>query len=315
MDKKQKRQSLVVSILLVLFFVISSFTFFNMLYAFADIVGSIVSGSPDVAVKDLLRSLPLFFTFFMSLWTLFIVQASFRKVEGKWQKSLFKDAICVVAFAALNIIYVVVGLIIGKYSSIVEGSPSALFPLDSVLISLLFIAIGVLIILYVKKFEAKLPYVAPAHGEIVKKVRPLYCVGVTLWMLFALFGLSGGIFSLFIYDFAHEFAFYGVAVVLCYLLSPILLGVWEFYYNELKEEKKKEFLLPLGIVSVCASVICVALYLISLSTGMDAPANAGFGMFPVAFAASVNIATLLAVFTPLIVSIVVLVKGLIIRKK
>lgn len=315
MDKKQKRQSLIVSILLVLFFVISSFTFFNMLYAFADIVGSIVSGSPDVAIKDLLRSLPLFFTFFMGLWTLFIVQASFRKVKGKWQKSLFKDAICVVAFAALNIIYVVVGLIIGKYSSIVEGSPSALFPLDSVLISLLFIAIGVLVILYVKKFETKLPYVTPAHGEIVKKVRPLYCVGVTLWMLFALFGLSGGIFSLFIYDFAHEFAFYGVAVVLCYLLSPILLGVWEFYYNELKEEKKKEFLLPLGIVSVCASVICIALYMISLSTGMDAPANAGFGMFPVAFAASVNIATLLAVFTPLIVSIVVLVKGLIIRKK
>ena len=37
--------------------------------------------------------------------------------------------------------------------------------------------------------------------------------------------------------------------------------------------------------------------------------------FPVAFAASVNIATLLVVFTPLIVSIVALIKGILIRKK
>lgn len=315
-DKKQKRQSLVVALLIILFFIVSSFTFFNMLYSFADAVGSIVSGSPDVAIKDLLRNLPLFFSFFMSLWTLLLLQASFRRVnDEKWHKSLFKDAICLIAFAAVNIIYVVVGLIAKTYSSIVEGSPSALFPLDSVLFSLLFIAIGVLVILYVKKFEAKLPYMVPTRGEIVKKARGLYCTFVTFWMLIALFGFSGGIFSIFIYDFAHEYVFYGIAVILAYLLSPILLAFWEFYYNELVEEKKKELLLPLAIVSLVVSIVIVALYMIALSTNMDAPSNAGFGMFPVAFAASVNIATLLVVFTPLIVSIVALIKGLLKRRK
>ena len=315
-DKKQKTQSLVVSCLVILFFIVSAFTFFNMLYAFADAVGSIVSGSPDVAIKDLLRSIPLFLSFFMSLWTLLLLQAFFRKAsDEKLHKSLFKDSICLIAFASINIIYVVVGLITGKYLSIVEGAPSLLFPLDSVLFSLLFICIGVLGILYPKKFEAKLPYVVPTRSEVQKKCRIVYCVFVTLWMLIALFGFAGGLYSIFIYDFAHEFAFYGVAVVLIYLLSPIQLGVWEFYFNELKEEKKKEVLLPLSLVSLGVSVLFIALYMISLSLGMDAPSNAGFGMFPVAFAASVNMATLLVVFTPLIVSLAALVKGLIIRRK
>ena len=51
-----------------------------------------------------------------------------------------------------NIIYVIVGLIAGKYVSIVEGAPSALYPLVSVLYSLFGIAIAVANILYVKKY-------------------------------------------------------------------------------------------------------------------------------------------------------------------
>ena len=316
-DKAQRRQSLVVSILLIVFFFISSFTFFNALYAFADAVGSIVSGSADVMIKDLLRSIPLFLTFFMSLWTLLLLQASFRKVnDEKWRHSIFKDAICIIAFSGLNVLYILAGLITGQYISLVEGSPSPLFPLDALLFSLLFIAIGVCVIVYLKAGgEQKVPYLVPTRGEICKKARGCYCTFVTFWMLIALFGLSGGLFSIFIYDFAHEYPFYGIATILIYLLSPILLGFWEFYYNELKEEKKKEFLLPISLVSLGVSILFVALYFISLSTNMDAPSNAGFGMFPVTFAASVNIATLIVVLCPLIVSIVALIKGLIARKK
>lgn len=316
LDPKQRRQSLILSILMMVLFVFSSFTFFNMLYAFADAVGSIVSGSADVAIKDLLRSVPLFLSFFMSLWTLLLLHASFRRVnDERWHKSLFKDAICIIAFAGLNILYVIVGLIIGKYSSLVEGSPSPLFPLDSIIYSLVFIAIGVLVILYVKKYEEKLPYLVPARGEIVKKARGLYCTFMTFWMLIALFGFSAGLYSIFIYDFLHGYAFYGIAVILIYCLSPVLLGLWEFYYNELIEEKKKELLLPISLISLGVSVLFTVLYVIALSTNMDAPSNAGFGMFPVAFAASVNIATLIVVFTPLIVSVTALIKGLLKRKK
>ena len=316
LDEYQKKQSLIVSIIVITFFIISSFTFMNMLYAFSDIAGCIVSGSPDVAIKDFLRSVPLFLTFFMTLWGLLLIHGVFRKVsDERMIKSIFKDAICIIAFAGVNILYVIIGRIIGKYSSLVEGSPSSIYPLDSIIYSVFFIGLGVLAIIYVKKFKDKFQYIVPTRGQIVTKARGLYCTFVTFWMLIALFGFSGGIFSIFIYDFAHGFAFYGIATIFAYLMSPIFLAVWEFYYNELLEEKKKEILLPLSLIGLGVSVFFIALYMIALSTGLDAPSNAGFGMFPVAFAASVNIATLLVVFTPLIVSIVALIKGLLLRKK
>ena len=315
-DKKQKRQRIVVIILLALFFILSSFTFFNLLYCFVECIGAIVSGSMDVALSDFLRTVPVFLTFFMTLWGLLLVHASYRKVsEEKWRKSIFKDAICIIVFGVINIVYILVNHIAGRYLSLVEGSPSALFPLDALLYSVLFICLGVLVVLYVKKFEAKHPYVVPARGPVVTKARGLYCTFVTFWMLFALYGFIAGILSFFIYDFKHEHVFFGIATILVFLLSAVQIIVWELYFNELTEEGKKAKLLRLAIVSLIASVVIAFLYFLSLGMDLDAPSNAGFGMFPIAFAASVNIATLLAVACPVIVSIVALIKGILLKKK
>lgn len=315
-DDKQRKQSLVVSILVIVAFILSAFTFFNFLFGFVDAMGSIVSGSPDVAVKDLLRSIPTFLSFFMSVWTLLLFHASFRNVnEERRNKSLFKNAIAVIAFGGLAIVYVIVGLIIGKYKSLVEGSPSPLYPLDIVLYALVFIALGVLTLLYLKKFSAKMPYVVTSRGPIVTKARFVYCFGVSIWMLCAFYGLSAFIIGLFIVDFIHGHAFYGIALLLAYLLPALMLAVWELYYNELKEEKRKEFLFPLSLVALGCSVVVMALYFVSLGTDLDAPSNMGFGVLPIAFAASVNMATLVMVFSSFIVSVVALIKGLIYRKK
>lgn len=313
-SKSQKRQSLVTSILILVSFVLSAFTFFNAFYSFVDAIGSIVSGSFDVAIKDLLRDVPLFLVFLMSFWMLLLFHAQFRNVSTeKRNKSLLKDSITILAFALINVIYIVIGLIVGKYLSIVEGSPSYLFPLDTILYSLLPVAVAVFVLIYLAKNKDK--YDVPQRGSIVMKARGLYCTFMTFWALIAAFSFSAAILSIFIYDFAHEYVFYGIMIIVSFILSALYLGVWEFYYNELKDEKKKELLLPLSICGLVLSIVVAALYFISLGTGMDAPSNAGFGMLPVAFAASVNIATIIVVVTPLIVSIVALIKGLILRKK
>ena len=91
--------------------------------------------------------------------------------------------------------------------------------------------------------------------------------------------------------------------------------MWELHYNCLKEEKKKEQLFPLAIIGLCISVATMVFYFVALGLNLDGPSNVGFGILPVAFAASVNIATLIVVFTPLIVSVVALIKGLLMRKK
>ena len=315
-DGKVKRQSLIVSILIIIFFIASAFTFLNAFYGFCDQIGSIVSGSIDVMLKDFLRSIPLYLCFLMCLWTLFLLHAVFRSVSPeRLHKSLLKDAITIIAFGGVNVIYIIVGLISGQYVSMVEGSPTRIYPLDTFLLSLIFIALGVMVILYLKKFKESHPILLPKRGEIVTKARGAYNTFLTFFLLMSLFGLSIGIYSLFIYDFKHGYAFYGIATILVYLLLPIILGVWEFYYNELKEEKKKEFLLPLSLVSLGVSLLFAILYFVSLGGGLDAPSNAGFGMFPVAFAASVNIATMLVVASPIIFSVVALIKGLIARKK
>ena len=316
LEQKEKRVSLCLSCVMMLAFVLSCFTFFNSIYVISDCVGSIVCASIDVSLKDLLRSLPIFLTCFMSIWTLLLCHAFFRNVsEERRNKSLFKNSIVISAFALIAILYVLIGLIVGKYSSMVEGSPSPLYPLDVFLYALLFLAIGVCGILYSKKFSAKLPFVGPSRGPIVSKARFIYCFGVAIWMLVSFFGFADFFVGMFIIDFVHGYAFYGIMLLVAMLLPSILLGVWEFYYNELKEEKRKEFLLPLAICSLCVSVVVLALYFVALGTNLDAPSNMGFGVLPIAFAASVNIATLVVVFTPLIVSIVALIKGLLLRRK
>nr|MCR5184639.1 hypothetical protein [Bacilli bacterium] len=251
-DKKQRIQSLVISLVLMLFFVFSAYTFFNALYSFADVLGSIVCASIDMAIRDLLRSLPLYFSCFMSIWGLLLLHALFRNAsEERRIKSIKKNAITLLAFAGVNFLYIIAGLIIGKYHSIVECAPSALFPLDSILYSLIFVALGVFGLVYLKKLQEKLPYVVPSRGPIVTKARGLYCTFMSFWMLIAIYSFAGFSLGLFIYDFAHEHAFYGVALVLIYFVNCFLMMVWEFYYNQLKAEKRKEFLLPLAIAGLC----------------------------------------------------------------
>lgn len=315
-DGKQRKQSIVLSLALVLFYVFSAYTFFNAMYAFADCIGSIVSGSIDVMLRDFTRSLPLFLSCFMSIWAMLLLHASFRNVSDERRiKSLKKNSFALIGFAAVNLVAIIVMLIMGKFHSLVEGSPSPLYPLDSILYSLLFVALAVFTLVWLKKLQDKLPFVLPSRGPIVKKARPVYCIFVSIWMLVAVFSFAAFTIGLFIHDFTNGYLFFSIALMLVYLVNILFLGVWEFCYNEIKEEKKGQLLLPLAIIGLVASLLTAILYFVGLATNLDGPSNAGFGILPIAFTASVNIATLVVVATPIIVSVAALIKGLLLRKK
>ena len=315
-DGKQRKQSIVLSLALVLFYVFSAYTFFNAMYAFADCIGSIVCGSIDVMLRDFTRSLPLFLSCFMSIWAMLLLHASFRNVSDERRiKSLKKNSFALIGFAAVNLVAIIVMLIMGKFHSLVEGSPSPLYPLDSILYSLLFVALAVFTLVWLKKLQDKLPFVLPSRGPIVKKARPVYCIFVSIWMLVAVFSFAAFTIGLFIHDFTNGYLFFSIALMLVYLVNILFLGVWEFCYNEIKEEKKGQLLLPLAIIGLVASLLTAILYFVGLATNLDGPSNAGFGILPIAFTASVNIATLVVVATPIIVSVVALIKGLLLRKK
>ena len=315
-DKKQKIQSLIVTVLLGIFFLFSSFTFFNFLYCFADIVGSIVSGSPDVAAKDMLRSLPIFLSFFMSFWTVLLLHAFFRNVsEERRARSQRKNGIALIVFAGVTLVYIFVGRMIGTYETFAEGSPSLIYPLDAIIYALVYLGIGIFTLIYTKSLHEKLPYIVPARGPIVTRARGIYCVGMTLWSLVALFSLSGFLFGLFVIDFKHGYLFFSISLLFVYLVGFMTLLVWEFYYNQIKEEKKKELLLPLSIVGLCASGLAMILYFVSLALNIDGPSNMGFGILPIAFTASVNMATLVVVITPFVACLIAFIKGMVMRKQ
>lgn len=314
-SKKARHQSYAVAGLLALLFIISSFLFFDALYCFVDAIGSIVSGNMDVALLDLSRTLPVYLCLFMTIWAMLLLHSFFRNAyEERRLRSLKKNAIAILCFAGINVLYILIGRIAGRYLSLVEGSPTSIYPLDALLYSLVFIAVGVLALVYWKKGQERFPYVGPSRGPIVKKGRFGYCFLIAIWMLFAFYGFGGFFTGIFIIDFVHGHAFYGIALLLVFFLNFALFACWEFYYNELKAEKREEYLLPLGLIGLCCSVVIVVLYFVSLSLDLDAPSNMGFGVLPVAFSASVNIATLLVVITPLIVTITATIKGALLRK-
>ena len=177
------------------------------------------------------------------------------------------------------------------------------------------LGLGVLAVIYLKKIAPKKNHVLPSRAPTVKKLRVLYGFGMSLWAVVAAFACAEFCYGLFIIDFAHGYQAFSIALLLVYLSSPCFLLVWEFYFNELKEEKRKEFLLPLGIAGTAISLVITVFYFVALGLNLDGPSNVGFGVLPVAFTASVNIATLVVVITPLGVAITALIKGLIARKK
>ena len=308
---KQKRQSAFVTLCVVGFFLLSAVTFMNFLYCISDCIGSIVCASADVALRDALRSMPIFLTFFVSLSGLMVSHTFYRNESREiLAKKAKKHAWIGIVLSALIIVYTVAMRIAGRYLSFVEGAPSPIYPLDAIIFAVAFIALGVIVLAYIKKNSQSQIFFGPSRAPLQKKGRGARSFFRTFWMLVALYGFCGFFYSLFIVDFQNGYVFYSVAMMLVSLVAFLTIAVWELFYNNLKIEKRKEFTLPLALVSLAVSVAATVMYFIALKGNLDGPSNVGFGILPIAFSASVNFATLLVVAMPLIVSVTAVIKGL-----
>lgn len=315
LNKREQIQTYIVIASLIVFFVFSAFTFMNFLYAIADVAGSLVCGSNDVAIKDAIRSVPIFLSFFLSLSGLMVAHTFYRNESSDILKvRAKKHAMIGIVLGSLIILYVFIMRIAGKYISLFEGAPSLLYPFDSIIYAVFFIAFGIFIWMYFKKTNGE-SFIGPARKPLSNKARIVKCIFRSIWLLLCLYGFCGFNYSIFIVDFKIGYVFYSIMVMLISFLVLMTIIIWEFYYNNLTEEKRKELTLPLGIILSIVTLVFTILYFIALKINLDGPANVGFGILPIAFAANVNFATLLVAFTPVIVSITTLVKGIIRRRK
>lgn len=315
-DAKAKKQSLVVTIAMIVVFIIAALCTFNFFYVICDVIGSIVSGSPDCAIRDLVRSLPILLTLLGLVHIFVSLHYTHRNVsDEKRTKGISYNSIASIVFGGATILYVIVGAIAGVYSSLVTGYPSILYPLDALLGGLLIVAIGVLSLLWNKKFQSKFPYLVPNRANTAKGVEKLFHhFFVGIWTLVALYGLSAVINSTYIVDWTHGHVFYSVMLVLMFALPVFYLMIWEFYYNELKEENRNDMLL-VSISGIALSVVIVGLYALAYNLDPQAPDLACFGILPVDYTASVNAGTYIYGIANLVIPVTALIKALIANKK
>ena len=308
---KQKRQSAFVTLCVIVFFVLSAITFMNFLYCLSDCVGSVVCASPDVAIRDAIRSCPIFLSFFAALSGLMVAHTFYRNESREiLAKKARKHAMIGIVIGALIIVYTIVLRITGRYLSLVEGAPSRLYPLDAVIYAVICIGLGVAVLAYVKKDSKTQCFFGPSRAPLQKKGRGVRSVFRAVWLMVGLYGFCGFFYSLFIVDFRHGYLFYTAAMMLTSLVAFMTVAVWELLYNNLTAAARKKYMLPLALVSLAVSVASAVFYFIALKGNLDGPANVGFGLLPIAFSASVNFATLLVVAMPLIVSVTALIKGI-----
>ena len=100
------------------------------------------------------------------------------------------------------------------------------------------------------------------------------------------------------------------AVMLESFVAFMSVAVWELYYNNLTEQKRRAVTLRLAVISLAVSCSSAVFYFLALKENLDGPSNVGFGILPVAYSSGFNFATLLVVAVPLIFSITALVKGI-----
>jgi hypothetical protein len=264
-----------------------------------------------VAIRDAIRSCPIFLTFFVTLSGLMTAHTFYRNESREiLAKKVKKHALIGIIIGALIIDYTILLRIAGRYLSLVEGAPSRLYPLDAVIYAVIFIALGVFVLIYVKHDAQKQLFFGVSRAPVQSRGRGVRSFFRTFWLLVALYGFCGFFYSLFIVDFRHGYVFYSAATMLVSLMAFFTIAVWELFYNNLTAAARKKYTLPLALVSLAVSVVSTVIYFIALKGNLDGPSNVGFGLLPIAFSASVNFATLLVVAMPLIVSVAAVVKGL-----
>lgn len=315
-DKTSKKHSLILTIITAVLYVFAAFCMFNFIYAMCDVVGSFVSGSPDAAIRDILRSLPIFLSF-VATYNLLALAHNFRRNVSKEirNKSLKYNSIAAISLAGVIIVTAFINLFRGAYDNLIEGYPSPLYPLDSILYSLFIIAVGILSLVYSKKWEEKHPYLGVNRSPSAEgKEKVVHHIFLVIWTLISLYGLAAFILSPIFIDWIHGHVFFSLMLVLMLILPTIYLLWWEFYYNELKATNRKNNLIP-ALVGLCVGVIVVGLYCLAYNLDPQAPNLADFTLLAIDYTASVNATALLYSACNLIVPFVAVIKAIIANKK
>lgn len=276
--------------LTIIFWIPGAWMLWEFVYELSHMIGAIVCRDAAYAVYELLRMLPMTLCMICFLFSSTFLHNAFTARDLHTRTRNFKImSIFDIVLAFVNIIYTLCGLISGRYVSLVEGFPTILYPLDTILISLLFILFGIWAYKYSEYMNAKgsdIPYVECKFNPILRGIGLVFCF---LSFLVTTCASAASVYGLFILDWRHGYIIFNILLWLNYFTAFFMYICYRFFYCTKNNEDKPACLKKFSLSFLIANIILMALYLITVQNCPEAPAQNAFGLFPIDFTASANV--------------------------
>ncbi|MBO4325688.1 MAG: hypothetical protein J5950_00250 [Clostridia bacterium] len=301
----------------ILAFVPGAFALWEINYELWNMIGSVASNSPDMALTQTVRMLPLYLTGASFIFFLIYTNGAYRAKNVKARASKWcAGGIVMIVLGMITAAYVGIGVALGEYDRLIEGYVSPLFPLDMLLAGVIFIGVGFLSIRYSKVIGEKgsaLPCVDD-RGLFGWRLRTFGLLRA-LCLLMAMIGFAACFWGIFVLDFAHGCLMYGIVLWLNYFTAFAMYFAYKYIFCETKPGIRGTTAVKLGSIFLIINVILFALHLITVQIWNEAPDVVAFGILPADFLTSMNIFAVFYGVNNILAPIIAIARGLVMEKK
>lgn len=299
------RKRLVLLLIEAIVYIITSLAFFGLIPSIANEMGSTVSVNSLMAPFWLSVALLVYFLFVFHL-------ILFPESEKKLVLTLKVNGIVMAALSFLAAILIIVYVASGKYTSLVAGVVTPLFPLDYLIADLVLCGLGIYATIYSfkKKIPAETLYFPYRYGKVRKVVSSFFR---GFWVVLSLY--MSACFILFVGIANYGSSTWWHSLFMWFLLGAPLgeLLYREFFYRS-EEHTPAGDLKRFAITLIVASSLTI-LFLIALLVNPNFIVEDATALFPLDFMKSWNVAPYLVSLTALLPPVVAVLSSLPKRKK
>ena len=301
----------------VIAFIPGAFALWEINYELWNMIGSVASGSPDMALTEALRMVPLYMAGAALILFLVYTNGAYRAKNEKARiRKWLAGGTVTVILGVITAAYVVIGVVLGEYGELIEGYVSPLYPLDMLLAGVVFIGIGFLSIHYAAVLRRKpsaLPYVTD-KGLFGLRLCTFGCLRA-LGLAMAMIGFAASVWGIFVLDFTHGYLMYSIVLWLNYFTAFAMYFAYKYIFCETKPEIRGTAAVKLGAIFLIVNVVLFALHLVTVQIWNEAPNVAAFGILPADFLSSMNVFAVAYGLNNILTPIVAIARGLVMEKK
>lgn len=311
--KEEKKQNFLRIFICAALFVFDSFLMWDFLYNLCNIIGSIVSGTPSEGIAQALREIPQN-TLAVALMHLLIwyYRGNFAVRPEKRKNYIRANAAVSAVLGLAAAVYVIAGCASGFYFSLIEGHPTALYPLDMLIWALLLCTFSVWCFANAENKEENSGARTAGKCFAVKIIDGIFC---TFSLGAALCTFAGFIYGIFTVDFAREGIFFDIVLLLNYLTAVLQALVFLFVYRFVKDELKRKAQRTFALSFLIFNIVLFVLYFVSVQLENEAPNLNAIGILPVEYTASFHAFPLIFGINNVVVPLGAFVKSFFGKKK